>query len=130
MKKIMIFIFTCILIATQAGYAQNFKPLSIPSFEIPVSGQSVFQENKPSDDNNTDGKRKIYVKVSSQRCADSLPCEATVWAYSLDLTTLYGPFIVSCGETLEVEIDEREWGVLVESDYTVYVDVWTSVFDD
>lgn len=125
----MIFMFACILIAIQAGYAQNFKPLPIPSFESPVNGQSVFQENNPSSKSNTKGKRKIYVKVSSQRGVDSLACEATVWVYSLDHTTIYGPFIVSCGETLEVEIDEREWGVLVESEFMVYVDVWTSVFE-
>jgi hypothetical protein len=53
-------------------------------------------------------------------------CEATVWVYNLDQNTVLGPYTVNCGETLTVEIDEREWGVLVESEEGVIVDVWYS----
>jgi len=35
-----------------------------------------------------------------------------------------GPYLVQCGETLTVEIDEREWGVLVETGSETLVDVW------
>jgi len=35
-----------------------------------------------------------------------------------------GPYTVYAGETLDVEIDEREWGVLVQTTYEIQVDVW------
>jgi hypothetical protein len=44
--------------------------------------------------------------------------------YSLDGETVYGPFTVYSGETLRVEIDDRECGVYVESNEDVIVDVW------
>jgi hypothetical protein len=49
---------------------------------------------------------------------------ATVWVYSLDLQDIIGPYTVYGGETIYVDIDEREWGVIVQSEDHVEVDVW------
>lgn len=57
-------------------------------------------------------------------------CTATVWVYSLDQTTVLGPYTVTCGQTLSVPIDERQWGVLVESEEEVIVDVWIEAGDN
>lgn len=57
-------------------------------------------------------------------------CTATVWVYSLDQTTVLGPYTVTCGQTLSVPIDERQWGVLVESEEEVIVDVWIETGDN
>jgi hypothetical protein len=35
-----------------------------------------------------------------------------------------GPHTLCEGQTLSVEIDENEWGVLVESEAHLVVDVW------
>jgi len=64
----------------------------------------------------------MNVVVRSGDSQDS--CQATVWIYSLDEQDILGPYNVSCEELLSVEIDERDWGVVVQSEYHVYVDVW------
>ena len=96
----------------------------IPSYNIPVTHAVNFEEstNKPIVKEATKGKRKIKVIVRSEESGGS--CEATVWIYSLDQMDILGPFTVSCEELLSVEIDERDWGVLVQSDNHVYADVW------
>jgi hypothetical protein len=53
-------------------------------------------------------------------------CQATVCVYSLDGQTILGPYTVYGGEILSVPIDDREWGVYVESDDEITVDVWIS----
>jgi hypothetical protein len=49
---------------------------------------------------------------------------ATVWIYSLDLQTVYGPYTVYGGETLSVGVDWGEWGAYVTTDDQIVVDVW------
>jgi hypothetical protein len=47
-----------------------------------------------------------------------------VLVYRLDQSISYGPYTVGCGQTLDVEIDYNLWGVLVESEVEVFVDVY------
>jgi len=37
-----------------------------------------------------------------------------------------GPSTVYAGETLDVPIDERDWGVIVQTSYEIQVDVWVT----
>jgi len=69
------------------------------------------------------GKRDIIVKTT---CAGTgvMICTATVWVYSLDGQTVYGPYTMHGGDILRVEIDDREWGAYVVSNDLVTVDVW------
>lgn len=70
---------------------------------------------------NTRGKRVMIIK------ANGVPSTtATVNLYSLDGLNVLGPYIMHGGETLMVEIDSREWGVLVQSEDHITVDVWIS----
>ena len=71
----------------------------------------------------------MQIQVTSQKTPDTTTCQATVWVYSLDHTTVLGPYTVLCGETLTVDIDDRDWGTLVESDVPVVVSVWITMFD-
>ena len=124
MKKtaILIFLFaTSTLFFTNVS-AQNNKPYPIPSYNILVSGPTIFQESSPS---NMKEKRNIQVKVFCQNKSDTTCC-ATVVIYSLDLQNYLGPFRVCCGETLVQEIDEREWGVATTAPCPVTVSVWTT----
>lgn len=126
--KLIISLITLLLIplANEATYSQNYPTYPIPSFNISVSQLANFQESDPTSvTDQTRGKRQVNVQVRSG--SDNGPCDATVWIYTLDRTTILGPYNVNCGETLTVEIDDREWGVLVESDYTIEVDVWFTV---
>jgi hypothetical protein len=124
MKKLLVVIFIAILFTLQGTLAQTVRPWPIPSFNIPVFGRALFQENTNPSNDNTDGRRRIHIQVSSQKTPDTTASDATIWVYSLDYTTIYGPFAVNIGTTLTVEIDDREWGVMVESDATIVVSVW------
>jgi hypothetical protein len=121
MKKILFFGIIFFLMALQSLKAQN----PIPSYNFPVVVHANFQERRTESDQSRNclGKRDVVVQTT---CGSStiLNCSATVWVYSLDGETVYGPFTVYGGETLRVEIDDREWGVYVESNDDVIVDVW------
>lgn len=105
-------------------YSQNFPVYPIPSYNIQVDGYADFMNQfSTAQKNNNKAKRDVIVHLKSA-AEPSQPCQATVWVYSLDLTTILGPYSLSCGNELRVEIDEREWGVFVESDDEVIVDVW------
>ena len=51
---------------------------------------------------------------------------AGVEVYSLDGFDVLGPYIVYARDTLTVEIDEREWGVMIWPAFNIEVDVWVS----
>jgi hypothetical protein len=126
MKKIF---YVSVLLITVFGFLQGFSQsiptYPIPSYNIRVIDNANFQENYR--DCNSDKKReKREVNVHIRSAISDPNCQATVWVYSLDQTTVLGPFTVDCGETLTVAIDDGEWGVLVESDEEIIVDVWFS----
>ena len=116
----MLLAFACLTL-----HAQFAKPFPIPSYNVPVdSAYARFQENGQAI--NTDAsleKRDVHVIIINRN--PELPaCQATVWIYSLDGQDILGPYTVICGATLVVSIDERLWGVLVESAAQIEVDVW------
>ena len=124
MKRTCFVIMFFLLIFVQAGFSQTIKPYPIPSYDIQVNGMAVFQEPAVSEDDSPLGRRKIHVQVICQKNLDTLSNMATVWIYSIDGLDILGPYYVTCGNTLEVEIDDREWGALVESDMDINVSVW------
>ncbi len=105
-------------------YSQNIPVYPIPSYNIAVDGYADFMNQlSGSQEQNNKERRQLNVHLKSG-AEPSLPCQATVWVYSLDLTTVLGPFSLACGETLSVPIDERQWGAFVETEDKVIVDVW------
>ena len=129
MKKIVLI--TLILFA-MIGCGQLFSQIiptyPIPSFNIYVNGTANFrQDYHQRVTNPTKEKREVHVVVGSQASCNN--CTATVWVYRLDHSTILGPYTVTCGQTLTVPIDDREWGVLVESDEDIIVSVWIESFD-
>jgi len=52
------------------------------------------------------------------------PDPVAVWVFTIDQTTILGPFYLGCDQILEVPIDDRAWGVLIESEDEILVDVW------
>jgi hypothetical protein len=129
MKKIFVATIICVLFCLQGTFAQTIRPWPIPSYNIPVFGRALFQENVHPSNDNTEGRRRVHIEVSSQKTPDTLTNPVTVWIYSLDHTTVLGPYSVNYGVTLTVDIDDREWGVMVESSQTVVVSIWISQDD-
>jgi hypothetical protein len=114
-------------------YSQNFQTYPIPSYNAPVDGYADFISRiSVSQGYRIQGNRRLNVPEEQRQIHVHLiscnnpgqQCEATVWIYSLDSTTIIGPFQLLCGQTLSENIDDRQWGVLVESDEQIVVDVW------
>ena len=93
----------------------------IPSFNVPVYHLANFQESQPPK-----GKRDMNVIIHGVEVPYSDTCKATVWVYSLDRNDILGPYTLYNEETLSVGIDDREWGVIIESEDHVTADVWIS----
>jgi len=121
MKKILSLGVIFFLLGFYTLKAQN----PIPSYAFPVYYHANFQEQSivSIQADNYREKRDVVVRTSCGGTGKTT-CSATVWVYSLDGQTIYGPFTVNGGETLRVEIDDRQWGVYIESDDHVNVDVW------
>ena len=113
--KYCVSILLVFMIGLSVVQAQN----PIPSYNFPVYQRANFQEMQGP----TRAKKKVNVAVQCGSAKTSV-CSATIYIYSLDFQTIYGPFTVSGGETLSMEVDGGEWGVYVESDDHVVVDVW------
>ncbi len=109
----------CISINSLSGQVVKIYP--IPSYNVLVESSAIFQEMLPSFNK---AKREIKIHIIPSLKSDSIPCFAEVTIYSLDHQTVLGPYTVNCGETLSVEIDDREWGVSVTSNTPVDVSVW------
>ena len=103
--------------------SQNLPTYPIPSYNVAVDSLANFRESVHTLAKEfTDGKKEINVQIKTRTETGS--CDATIWVYSIDQNSILGPFALSCGSILTVEIDDREWGVLVDSDDEILVDVW------
>lgn len=95
----------------------------IPSYNVLINTQGTFIESF-SNGSVTEGKRKVFISGSSVAETTTSDCHATVYVATVDQQTILGPFTLVCGVTLEVEIDDRQWAVLVVSDSTIFISVW------
>ena len=109
----------CISINPLSGQDIKFYP--IPSFNVIVDPSANFQEISIT---NTKARREEHVHIAHANNPDTTSCYAEVTIYSLDHQDVLGPYTVNCEETLSVEIDDREWGVIVTSIIKVKVSVW------
>jgi hypothetical protein len=133
MKKIAFLIVFILLCCT---IQQAFCQYPIPSYNVQVTGWAVFKDGGiiPGSNNvinlnknrifSSLAKRTMDIKFNCPGTTLMGNCQATVWVYSLDGTTILGPFYVNGGDVLSVPIDDRDWGVVVKSDDDVSVDVW------
>jgi hypothetical protein len=116
------FILMVVLFNNQAS-AQSIPTYQIPSYNVPVVGAADFREGSATVRTEmTKQKRQVNVVVTAD--PGKSRSSATVWVYSIDLTTILGPFNINFNEVLTVDIDQRDWGVLVESQEKVIVGVW------
>lgn len=120
--KHILFVITFMLVFSE--FQNVFAQYPIPSNNVSVRERANFQESQPAR-----GKRKMNVWVQCSGSSFAGTCQATVWIYSLDGQTILGPFTVNGGETLSVQIDDRAWGVYMQTDNNIIVDVWTSTED-
>ncbi|MEI6143880.1 MAG: hypothetical protein WCP85_31670 [Mariniphaga sp.] len=121
MKKFMFMLFVCAIFnSTHYAYTQTSKPYPIPSYNVNINGIANFQETNSS--SYPDGKRQLQAESSCFKSLSS--CVINMYVYSLDGLDCLGPYFLSCEQTLSVEIDDRAWGVVVQSECDVQVSVW------
>ena len=125
MKNVFLLLSMFLLMGTgHQMYAQSIPTYPIPSYNVKVDGTVNFQEQSQEDQGDSPlARRKVKVGIGSVSNQPSV-CEASVLVYRLDQSISYGPYTVGCGQTLDVEIDYNLWGVLVESEVEVFVDVY------
>ena len=117
MKKLYLLILFTIILGTIHMNAEN----PIPSYNAVVNHNETFQE--------TSGDLQSMILVKAERALNvkikgSSSSMATIWAYSLDGLDRLGPYYAFGGETVSIPIDDRPWGVTVQSDDPIVVDVW------
>ena len=121
MKKIILLLVFFLAMTPGLLKAQN----PIPSWNVPVYFRANFQElNKGISNQSKASRGKRVLHVNAQHGISGPVDCGTVWIYSLDSLNVIGPLQLCEGETLTIEIDENEWGVLVESEEHLVVDVW------
>ena len=125
MKTRLLFTLLLVGIFSYTSRLQNLPTYPIPSYNILLDGSANFRNLLTQKDtsNNCKEKRDIHIHLKSTVIGNT-DCRATVWVYTLDQSTILGPYQIACDQTLTVPIDEREWGVIVQTDDEVLVDVW------
>jgi len=135
MKKIFTFLSIVFLQYCNVHATPPPSIYPIPSYNIPVVTMAIFRESNISIQGNQLIKnintlkdspmKKRIMNIQVNCVGKSLGlCQATVWVYSLDGQDILGPFTVDGGDVLSVPIDDRDWGVLVDTGDDITVSVW------
>ena len=121
MKKIIL-LSVIICFAYLGGLmAQVINP--IPSFNFPMTpSQALFGEIRVN--NNGKEKRDMLVEISTASHF-SAQITAKVWVVKKNGNVVKGPYTIETGEPLSVPIYIGKWGVIVNCEWNVFVDVWT-----
>ena len=116
MKKTLIIVVIVLLCSL---YQDAFAQYPIPSYNVTIRESAYFLEDQP-----TRGRRDANIKTQCVGSSFIENRDIVVYLFTQDLSTVLGPYYLGCGETLTVPIDELPWGVLVESEKEITVDVW------
>ncbi|HSN50425.1 MAG TPA: hypothetical protein VLR52_04270 [Bacteroidales bacterium] len=108
-----------VLLFSLSAISQNFPVYGIPSYGTLIEGPTLFKPTFHSVPTVGEGRRELHTTVTGTPSSSAI-----IIVRSLDGLDSKGPFVVMAGETLNVEIDDREWGVGVTSVYLVTVDIW------
>jgi len=120
MKQLKVILIIAMLLSTGLS-GQNIPTYPIPSYNVPIVNYGNFVPALVLARNPTKAKKEVNVTIHG-----SMGAYASVEVYSLDGFDVLGPYIVYAGDTLTVEIDEREWGVMIWSSFNIEADVWFS----
>jgi hypothetical protein len=126
MKKIILLAISILMVT--AAIARTTNP--IPSYNVPLKGSAIFQENnpRPTHNDNTDEKRDMT--VSNDGTAGNgngmQGAVIAIYVYRLDGSKTYGPFFIPAGTSKTVSIDGKSWGVSAYTSTETFMSVWTS----
>ena len=120
MKKSILL--SVILIFLGSTIVSGYNP--IPSYDVPICHKANFLEKQGSEKSkkpDTKGRRQMNIRTVAYPTVTT-----TIWIYSIDGKDVLGPFEQIGSGLITREIDDREWGVYVESDGHAVVDIWTT----
>ncbi|MFZ4520652.1 MAG: hypothetical protein ACOYNC_03045 [Bacteroidales bacterium] len=103
--------------------AQHYNINPIPSYNVQLTDpNTAFQEivthTTPSKE-----KREMDVIISSSSTWPVLVW-AKVWVVKENGTTIKGPYYIFLDRKLSVPIDYGQWGVVIQSSWSVSASVW------
>jgi hypothetical protein len=110
-----------------AGINQLFSANPIPSYNVLVLGKASFQESTKPIIGNTVPDEKRQMNVQSSTASPTKGFAGFILrarAYRLDGSMVLGPFYFQVGQTLQISIDDRAWGVEISSDQPSRESVW------
>lgn len=101
--------------------AQGQNP--IPSYNVPVLGNALFVESPPQLPAGK-ARRVLNTSATCSKTGAENQDYTTIYVATVDQQTVLGPYTLYCGQTLSVEIDDRQWGVLVTTPTEILISVW------
>ena len=122
MKKLIL-----VLLCFYGIILNNYAQYPIPSYNVLVFPKATFMDGTtiPNIFKKYDPMEKIRIVIQIlQKTPDSIPIVTTVYAEKTDKSVILGPFYIKGNNTLYIDVDDENWGVLVESDYPEDVSVW------
>jgi hypothetical protein len=122
MRKAILMSVICMVAILADLKGQNIPTYPIPSYGVALEGRGNFVNSNRVLIEKSRKDRLVNVIVRAEFSSNN-PI-AKVWIYTTDHETILGPFSVLSSEQLSVNIDDHDWGVLIESDGKVSVDVW------
>ncbi len=114
---------TILLLFFLTGFPAAKGQNPIPSYNVSVLGDALFVEPQPQ---LPAGKtrRTLNASASCTNTGETNLDYTTVYVATVDRQTILGPYTLYCGQTLSVEIDDRQWGVLVTTQTEMLISVW------
>ena len=118
MKNLILFSFFCFM-----GIFSAFAQFPIPSYNAVVDNRATFTEQTPCLKSiiNTDSQRALNVKRKPSKTPGD---DVAFYVCSLDGQTVLGPYNIAPNQTISIDIDDREWGIVVFTSVEVVLDVW------
>ena len=92
--------------------ANVFAQFPISSYDTPVNPQTYFTMSHASNPAMSAEKRKMNVNTTDPDTAPTVGY-VTFVVYSLDMQTFKGPYTIEVGSSKTIDIDERQWGLVV-----------------
>lgn len=112
-----------LLILGLAGTNLAMAQFPIPSYNATADNRTTFTEQAVGFKAKSalDSKRVLIVQRPHNK---TLSDSVMFYAGSLDGTTTLGPYYISSGQTVYIEIDDRSWGIIVYTENEIVLNVW------
>ncbi len=111
MKKQVLF---SVFFAVSIFFSANvFAQFPIASYDTPVTAGTYFTMSHASAPAMSAEKIKMNINTTDPGTNSPTATFVTFVVYTLDMQTFKGPYTLQIGSSKTIEIDERQWGLVV-----------------